>query len=148
VIEPSFGIDRIIYSLLLHSYKKEDDRTYFNFPADIAPVEVAVLPLVNKEKLVQLALKIKEDLRNNGFIAEFDTSGTIGRRYARIDEIGVPFAVTVDHQSLKDHKVTLRNRNDTKQIRISIKDLTRALEDLLKRRMKFQDLSRFYEIQD
>ncbi|MBC7101114.1 glycine--tRNA ligase [Methanothermobacter tenebrarum] len=148
VIEPSFGIDRIIYSLLLHSYKKEEGRTYFNFPVDIAPVEVAVLPLINKEKLVQLALNIKEDLRNNGFIAEFDASGTIGRRYARIDEIGVPFAVTVDHQSLKDHNVTLRDRNTTKQVRIPIKELTKILEDLLKRRKKFQDLSHSYKIQN
>ncbi|BAW30813.1 MAG TPA: glycine--tRNA ligase [Methanothermobacter sp.] len=140
VIEPSFGIDRIIYSLLLHSYKKEDERSYFDFPADIAPIEVVVLPLINKEELVQLALKIKEDLRNNGILAEFDTSGTIGRRYARMDEIGVPFAITIDHQSLEDKKATIRNRNDTKQVRIPIKELKTILEDLLKRRKNFQDL--------
>lgn len=132
VIEPSFGIDRIIYTLLLHSCVEEEDRTYFRLPPHVAPVEVTVLPLVNRDEMVDVAVKIKRDLRKNGFIAEFDSSGTIGRRYARSDEIGVPFAVTVDHQTLEDGTVTLRRRDDCSQIRVGIDDLKSTLMDLIR----------------
>ncbi|MGZ7044195.1 MAG: His/Gly/Thr/Pro-type tRNA ligase C-terminal domain-containing protein, partial [Methanobacterium sp.] len=79
--------------------------------------------------------------RNDGFIAEFDASGTIGRRYARADEIGVPFALTVDHDTLEDHKVTIRNRDNLKQKRIPISSAGPILEDLLKYRIKFEEIS-------
>lgn len=142
VIEPSYGIDRIIFSVLLHTFKedKENEREYFKLPRDIAPVEVSVLPLLNKEKLVNVALQIKDDLRQNGFIAEFDSSGTIGRRYARSDEIGVPFAVTVDHESLEDDMVTIRNRDNTKQKRIPISDISEIMDNLMNYKLKFEDL--------
>ena len=123
VIEPSFGIDRIVYSLLLHSFQEEEDRSYFKLAKDIAPVEVSVFPLLNKEGMAEMALEIKDTLRYNGFIAEYDSSGTIGRRYARSDEIGVPFAITVDHESLEDKTVTIRNRDDSKQFRIPLKNV-------------------------
>jgi len=142
VIEPSYGIDRIVYSVLLHTFTEdaENEREYFKLPADIAPVEVSVFPLVNKNGLREIALKIRDDLRNNGFIAEFDASGTIGRRYARADEIGVPFALTVDHDSLKDNKVTIRNRDNLKQKRIPISNISAIIEDLIKFRIKFKDI--------
>ncbi|ADL58017.1 glycyl-tRNA synthetase [Methanothermobacter marburgensis str. Marburg] len=132
VIEPSFGIDRIIYTLLLHSLVDEDDRTYFRLPPHVAPVEVSVFPLVNKKEMVEVALEIKRKLRKSGFIAEFDSSGTIGRRYARSDEIGVPFAVTVDHETLEDGTVTLRSRDDCSQIRLKIEELDSKLEEFIK----------------
>jgi len=142
VIEPSYGIDRIVYSVLLHTFTEdaENEREYFKLPADIAPVGVSVFPLVNKNGLREIALKIRDDLRNNGFIAEFDASGTIGRRYARADEIGVPFALTVDHDSLKDNKVTIRNRDNLKQKRIPISNISAIIEDLIKFRIKFKDI--------
>jgi glycyl-tRNA synthetase len=140
VIEPSYGIDRIIYSVLLHCFQKEEDRTLLKLPADIAPVEVNVFPLINKGNLSKTALQIKEELRKNGFIAEYDASGTIGRRYARSDEIGVPFAVTVDHDTLKDESVTIRNRDDSKQVRIPVKDVYQVLDDLIKLKINFEDL--------
>jgi glycyl-tRNA synthetase len=140
VIEPSYGIDRIIYSVLLHCFQKEDDRTILKLPADIAPVEVNVFPLVNKEELANLAQQIKKLLRMNGFIAEYDASGTIGRRYARSDEIGVPYAVTVDHESLEDNTVTIRNRDDSKQVRIPIKEVYNTLGDLINLKISFEDL--------
>jgi len=130
VIEPSFGIDRIIYTLLLHSLVDDGERTYFRLPAHVAPVEVTVLPLVNREEMVRKALNIKRNLRRSGFIAEFDSSGTIGRRYARADEIGVPFAVTVDHETLEDGTVTLRKRDDCSQVRVKIEELVPTLEKL------------------
>ncbi|MGZ7118962.1 MAG: glycine--tRNA ligase, partial [Methanobacterium sp.] len=143
VIEPSYGIDRIVFSVLLHTFTedKENEREYFKLPADIAPVEVSVFPLVNKDGLSEIAVKIRDELRNDGFIAEFDASGTIGRRYARADEIGVPFALTVDHDTLEDHKVTIRNRDNLKQKRIPISSAGPILEDLLKYRIKFEEIS-------
>lgn len=142
VIEPSYGIDRIVFSVLLHTFTedKENERGYFKLPKDIAPVEVSVFPLLNKEELTKIALQIKDDLRIKGFIAEFDSSGTIGRRYARSDEIGVPFAITVDHESLEDNKVTIRNRDNLKQKRILIEDISEILDGLMKYRIEFEDI--------
>lgn len=140
VIEPSYGIDRIIYSVLLHCYHEEGNRTLLKLPADIAPIEVNIFPLVNKEELANVALQIKEKLRKDGFIAEYDASGTIGRRYARSDEIGIPFAVTVDHDTLIDDTVTIRNRDDSKQVRIPLKDVYQILNDLIKLNIEFEDL--------
>ncbi len=141
VIEPSYGIDRIVYSVLLHTFTEDNEREYFKLPKEIAPVEVSVFPLLNKKELNQIALKIRGDLRDNGFIAQFDTSGTIGRRYARSDEIGVPFAITVDHESLDDKKVTIRNRDDLKQKRVLISDIPEILDDLMKSKIEFEDIT-------
>lgn len=140
VIEPSFGIDRIVYSLLLHSFKEEKDRSYFKLAKDIAPVEVSVFPLVNKEGMGEMAQDIQYNLRKNGFIAEYDSSGTIGRRYARADEIGVPFAITVDHDSLNDKTVTIRNRDDCEQFRIPSEKVPEILLSLLKSKIEFKNL--------
>ena len=142
VIEPSYGIDRIVFSVLLHTFTedKENKREYFKLPADIAPVDVSVFPLVNKDGLREIAIKIRDDLRKKGFIAEFDASGTIGRRYARADEIGVPFALTVDHDSLEDNKVTIRNRDNLEQKRIPISSIGEIIEDLMKYRIKFENI--------
>jgi glycyl-tRNA synthetase len=140
VIEPSFGIDRIIYSVLLHCYQEGDDRTILKLPADMAPVEVNVLPLVNKDELTSVAHEIHDTLRKDGVIAEYDASGTIGRRYARSDEIGVPFAVTVDHDTLEDNTVTIRNRDDSKQVRVPIKDMYTILKGLIDLEIKFEEL--------
>jgi glycyl-tRNA synthetase len=140
VIEPSYGLDRIIYSVLLHCYHKEGERTIFKLPADMAPIEVNVFPLVNKEELSNKAKEIKDQLRKDGFIAEYDASGTIGRRYARSDEIGVPYAVTVDHDTLKDDKVTIRNRDDSKQVRVTIQDLYSMIDGLVHLKINFEEL--------
>ncbi len=140
VIEPSYGIDRIIYSVLLHSYTENEDRTYLKLEKQIAPIGVSVFPLVNNDELVENAHKIRDELRNQGIIAEYDGSGTIGRRYARADEIGVPFAVTVDHETLENNTVTIRNRDDLKQIRKPIKNIYNILIDLLEGRVEFEDI--------
>lgn len=140
VIEPSYGIDRIIYSVLLHSYKENEDRTYLKLEKQIAPIGVSVFPLVNKDELVETAHKLRDEFRNQGIIAEYDGSGTIGRRYARADEIGVPFAITVDHETLETNTVTIRNRDDLKQIRKPIKDIYNILISLLEGRIEFEDI--------
>ncbi|WP_321422251.1 glycine--tRNA ligase [uncultured Methanobacterium sp.] len=140
VIEPSYGIDRITYSVLLHSFTQEDDRNIFHFPADIAPVGVNVFPLVNKDELVEISGKIRNNLRGKGIIAEVDTSGTIGRRYARSDEIGTPFAVTVDHQSLEDDTVTIRERDSQEQVRVLISEVPGKVNDLIFNKINFSDI--------
>ena len=140
VIEPSYGIDRIIYSVLLHSYTENEDRTYLNLKKQIAPIGISVFPLVNKNDLIKIAHSIRDEFRNQGVIAEYDGSGTIGRRYARADEIGVPFAVTVDHETLENHTVTIRNRDDLKQIRVPIKDIYSVLIDLINGTLEFEDI--------
>ena len=140
VIEPSYGIDRIIYSVLLHSYTEDEDRTYLKLEKQIAPVGVNVFPLVNNNQLVEKAHNIRDELRKQNIIAEYDGSGTIGRRYARSDEIGVPFAVTVDHETIEDQKVTIRNRDDLKQTRVPIKDVYNVLTDLLEGKLEFENI--------
>lgn len=140
VIEPSYGIDRITYSVLLHCFAQENERNIFHFPADLAPVGVNVFPLVNKDDLVLVSEHIRNDLRAEGIISELDTSGTIGRRYARSDEIGTPFAVTVDHQTLEDKTVTIRERDSQKQVRLPVAKIPDKIRDLLNKKIKFSDL--------
>jgi glycyl-tRNA synthetase len=140
VIEPSYGIDRIVYSVLLHSYTQEEGRTYFKLPSEVAPVEVNIFPLVNRDDLVSVTLQVLDDLRKDGIISEKDTSGTIGRRYARSDEIGIPFAVTVDHQSLEDNSVTIRERDSQEQVRAPISDLPQTLQLLLSGKKEFKEI--------
>lgn len=145
VIEPSYGIDRIIYSTLLHSYTEDtneenETRKYLKIPAKIAPIKVTILPLVNKEPLVEIANDIENTLRENDMITSFDTSGTIGRRYARSDEIGIPYAVTVDYDSLEDKKVTIRNRDTFEQKRILIRELPLILKELIDGSVIFEDI--------
>ncbi len=132
VIEPSFGIDRILYSVLLHSFHKaenEEDKDYFKLANSIAPIQIGVFPLMNKDNLNELATEITSSLRNSGFMVDYDTSGTIGKRYARADEIGVPIAITIDYDSLEDSKVTIRDRDTEKQERVNIEDLKKIVEN-------------------
>ncbi len=129
VIEPSFGIDRIVYCVLLHSFKEEEGKDYFKFVNEIAPVQVGVYPLINKEGPREIAERITEDLRNKGYTVEFEVTGTIGKRYAKADEIGIPFAITVDFETLDDGKVTIRNRDSEKQERVSIDKINYYLEN-------------------
>ncbi len=128
VVEPAFGIDRIIWHLLDHSYtetKKEgEDYTLLSLPSEVAPIDVAVLPLSEKDGMQELAEEIHRNLcGKKGVFSVYDASGSIGRRYARADEIGVPFCITIDNQSVSDNTVTLRDRDSREQIRLNIDDL-------------------------
>ena len=131
VIEPSFGIDRILYCTLLHSFKTEEDgfeKEYFKFAKEIAPIQVSVFPLMNKEGLGEIAIDITHKLREAGFTVDNDTSGTIGKRYARADEVGVPIAITVDFDTKEDNTVTIRDRDTEEQERVKIEDLKEVIE--------------------
>jgi glycyl-tRNA synthetase len=140
VIEPSYGIDRILYSVLLHGFVQDGERTILQLPADVAPIGVYIFPLVNKKELNEVSLKIQNELRERNIITEYDISGTIGRRYARSDEIGVPFAITIDYQTLDDNTLTIRKRDDQKQVRVPLSDLYLTLEKLLKGVLKFEEI--------
>ena len=132
VIEPSFGIDRILYSVLLHSFKETEGKNYFKFAKSVAPVQVGVYPLVKKDGLPEIATEIKNNLREVGFTVEYDEGNTIGKRYARADEIGIPIAVTVDYESKEDNMVTVRDRDTEAQKRIPISGLKEYLENYYK----------------
>ena len=128
VIEPSYGIDRILYMVLEHNFvetkKKGEEYKFLKLRPIIAPIKVGVFPLVSDDKLVKIACEIDKNLRDAGVSTYYDEGGTIGRRYARMDEVGTPFCVTVDHDTLKDKTVTIRDRDTTKQERFKIKELT------------------------
>ena len=128
VVEPAFGIDRIIWHLLDHAYDEsgKDDEEYVTLRLNesIAPVDYCVFPLFEKDGMGKLANEIHRLLcSKSGTVSIYDASGSIGRRYARADEIGVPVCITVDHQSLEDNTVTLRDRDSGQQSRISISEL-------------------------
>jgi len=133
VIEPSFGIDRILYCILEHNYnegkKKGEEYRVLKFNTVIAPIKVGVLPLISDEKLVKIANEIDKNLRDTGIMTYYDDGGSIGRRYARMDEVGTPFCITIDHESLEDNTVTIRDRDTTKQIRKKIDELTDYIMD-------------------
>jgi len=128
VVEPSFGIDRTIYAILLYNFVEDEKRgwDWFNFPKQLAPITVGVYPLVNKDGIPEKAKEIYTKIRRN-FDSIYDSSGSIGKRYARGDEIGIPFAVTVDYQTLQDGTVTIRDRNTTIQKRVKIEELEKEL---------------------
>jgi glycyl-tRNA synthetase len=135
VIEPSAGADRALLSFMVDAYDEEEiegrERVVLRLHPRLAPVKVAVLPLVNKGGQPEIAREIYEDLRKRMW-AEYDTGGTIGKRYRRQDEIGTPWGVTVDHQTLDDRTVTLRDRDSLQQTRIAIDELGDELERLLR----------------
>ncbi len=121
VIEPSFGIGRVIYSLLEHCYwvREGDDekRAVLSLPPIIAPYKCAVLPLMSQDKFAPFTLRLRDVLRRSGLSCRVDDSSvSIGRRYARMDEVGVPFAVTIDFTTFEDDTVTLRERDSTSQV--------------------------------
>jgi len=132
VIEPTFGMERIFLALLTKAYcKNEKGDVVLSLPKKLAPVKVSIFPIVkNDENLVKLAREIFSDLKKD-FNVIYDASGSVGRRYARSDEIGTPFCVTIDGDSLKNNDVTIRDRDSTKQIRVEIKNLSAVLRKLI-----------------
>lgn len=137
VVEPSFGVDRTMLCVLEHCYRKgggaeRRDWEWFDFPAYLAPIDVAVLPLMRRDGLDERASQVAGMLRNEGWDVVYDETGSIGKRYARQDEIGTPYCVTVDYETLKDGTVTIRFRNDGKQMREKIDKLSEKLHSLIK----------------
>ncbi len=130
-IEPSLGADRVTLAFLCNAYDEEvvaegDVRTVFRFHPAIAPVKIAVLPL--SKKLGEDAEKVYDELRKN-YVCEYDETGSIGKRYRRQDEIGTPFCITFDFESLNDKAVTIRERDSMQQVRIPIDELNGYFHD-------------------
>merc|ERR1711988_1593646 len=152
VVEPSFGIGRILYALLEQSFyireHSESDKItqgVLSLHPLIAPVKCCVLPLMSQEKFSPLVQQIASELSRWGLPNKIDdSSATIGRRYARSDEVGTPFAVTVDHTSLEDNTVTLRERDSTVQIRIPVIEVARQLLEICEGRLKWSALLEKY----
>jgi glycyl-tRNA synthetase len=130
IIEPSVGVDRAILAFLCDAYDEEPDkdeiRVVFHFSPDLAPIKVAVLPLSRKENLAALAKDVYSALRPT-FTTQYDDTQSIGRRYRRQDEVGTPYCVTIDFQSLEDKQVTIRDRDSLHQIRIPVDALMDTL---------------------
>ena len=136
VIEPSFGVDRLVLAVLSSAYTEDemggDKRTFLKLPPKIAPVKVAVFPLLkNKPKLVEKAREIYQMLKKEIDSVEFDDNGNIGKRYRRQDEIGSIVAVTVDFETLDNDTVTLRDRDSGKQIRVLISRLAETISGII-----------------
>ncbi len=136
VIEPTFGVERTILALLASAYHEEGDRVLLRLPPTIAPVKVAVFPLVaNKPALVEKAREIYRSLQAPSSklqaLIMWDDRGNIGKRYYSQDEIGTPFCVTIDYQTLEDDTVTVRDRDTMKQERVAVGELAKFFEDKL-----------------
>jgi len=127
VIEPALGLDRTVLTLLVEAYDEEEvngeTRVVLRFAKEIAPIKIAILPLMKKPELETLARKIFEEIKEKA-VVEYDNSGAIGKRYRRQDEIGTPFCVTVDYDSLEDGTVTIRDRDTMEQKRVKIEELS------------------------
>jgi glycyl-tRNA synthetase len=134
VIEPAVSVDRIFITLLLDAYDEDvvnnEPRVVLHLHPNVAPVQVAVVPLSKKEDLIKVAREVQSSLQGQ-FRVEYDqTGGNIGRRYRRQDEIGTPFCVTIDFETLQDQAVTIRQRDSTEQERVKIEALPGRLKVL------------------
>ncbi len=143
VIEPSFGIDRTIYAILLYCYREGKDRgwEWFQFPPKISPYVAGIFPLMNKDGLQEKAREVFNQLKQC-YDVFYDGSGSIGKRYARADEIGTFACVTIDYDSLKDDTVTIRSRDTMQQVRVNIKDLLNVIWKMLNQEIEFEKLGK------
>ena len=149
VIEPSFGIGRIVYCVMEHCFKvreKDSRRTYFDFPPLIAPYKASILPLLENEKFFEYIEPIRKVLVQNGISYRIDEIDSIGRRYARTDEIGIPFGITIDDITLKDKTVTLREIDTMKQIRVPIDEVGIIIKNCCNRIEKWEDIIKKYPL--
>lgn len=135
VVEPSFGMGRLLHALLEHSFHQRDgdeQRIVFRFPAAVAPLKCALLPLQTNPKFTPIISRIERLLTDAGLSNKIDSSGvSVGRRYARADELGIPFCVTVDFTTTEDNTVTLRERDSMQQVRLTIDQLPALLKTLV-----------------
>ncbi|PSG99437.1 MAG: glycine--tRNA ligase [Nanohaloarchaea archaeon SW_7_43_1] len=137
IVEPSFGIDRIVYTVLAHSYDEDEidgeKRKLLHLEEEVAPTKVAVFPMMDKDGMGQKAKEVADHLREAGFSVKYDDTGNIGKRYRRQDEVGTPHCVTIDYETLEDkpQTVTIRDRDSTRQERVQISNLRDELSSRL-----------------
>ncbi|MGQ9759910.1 MAG: glycine--tRNA ligase [Candidatus Methanomethylicaceae archaeon] len=132
VAEPSFGADRLVYITMENAYHEREGRIVLSLPKSLAPIKISVFPLVNKDGLYEKAIEVYNLIKTNGFISDFDDAGSIGRRYARSDEIGTPLAITIDYETMKDGTVTVRHRDTWTQVRVHISGLVDYIREQFK----------------
>jgi glycyl-tRNA synthetase len=140
VVEPSFGVDRTIYAVLLYSFREDKKRgwDWFEFQPKIAPYVAAVFPLVSKDDLPEKAREVYNMIKPC-FDAYYDEAGSIGKRYARADEAGTFLGITIDYDTLKDNTVTIRSRDTTEQVRVEIKKLLEIVWKLVNKEIGLRD---------
>jgi len=143
VIEPTFGMERAFLGVLTKAYDYDSERDYIvlKIPAKLAPIKAAIFPIIKKEEYEKIAEDIIKDLRKEWNIV-YDKSGSIGRRYARNDEMGTPFCITIDDKSPKQKDVTIRDRDSTEQIRVKIGDLKEVLRKLINGEVSFEKVGK------
>ncbi|XP_034998433.1 glycine--tRNA ligase [Hippoglossus stenolepis] len=152
VIEPSFGIGRIMYTIFEHTFhirEGDDQRTFFSFPATVAPYKCSVLPLSQNQEFVPFVKELSEAMTKNSVSHKVDdSSGSIGRRYARTDEIGVAFGITIDFDTVNKtpHTATLRDRDSMRQIRAEVSDLPVIVRDLANGALTWAEVESKYPI--
>ncbi|GBE61186.1 glycyl-tRNA synthetase [Babesia ovata] len=153
VIEPSFGIGRLIFCILEHSYKirqaqkDQEERTYLALKPILAPTKCCLLPLSSKDIFNPLISKIQRHMNDLGLSYKIDSTGaSIGKRYARTDEIGIPFAITIDFQSVNDGTVTLRERDSMEQVRLQSEEVGDVIADLIRGRTTWGDVTKAHPI--
>src|SRR6202030_466947 len=134
VVEPSAGVDRTMLTLMIDAYHEEEvlseKRAVLGFTHGMAPIQVAILPLSRKQPLTEMAQRVEHELRPY-FRTEYDDTQGIGKRYRRQDEIGTPFAVTIDFESINDRAATIRSRDEMTQVRVPLDELLPALKERL-----------------
>ena len=140
VVEPSFGAERVVYSTLEYAYTRVKDRAVLRIPANLVPMQITVFPLMAKDGLPEVAKQIANFLVDEGFDLEYDDAGTIGRRYARADEVGVPISITVDYQTVKDETITLRDRDTWQQVRNGWRAIPQPVHKFLRGDLPFSAL--------
>ena len=137
VVEASAGVDRALLTVLADAFTQEnindEIRTVLKLSPKIAPIKVAVFPLMNKNNMPEISKKIMDEIKNAGIACFFDSGGSIGKRYRRQDEAGTPFGITIDHETLEDNSVTLRYRDTMKQERINSNKIVEIIQDLIKK---------------
>jgi len=143
VLEIAFGIERPLFCLIDNSFQPESearDTDWLRFPPEVAPIQVAVFPLMGKDELLGPASEIFDALMDSGFIVQFDVGGSIGKRYRRQDEVGTPFCVTIDYTTIEDGTVTIRERDSMEQVRVHKDELLQVLRELVRGQKLFSSL--------
>ncbi len=131
MIEPATGLDRVFYSVLEHSFETDGKKNSLRLNPAIAPIKVAVFPLLNERRMADVSRKIYQEFVNAGIEAYYDDAGSIGRRYARMDEIGTPYCITVDTFEGSVSTVTVRDRDTKKQIRVGRRNIVGKVRHLI-----------------
>jgi glycyl-tRNA synthetase len=145
VVETSVGLDRLFLAILSTSFKEEaldggDSRTVLSLPPQLAPIKAAVFPLIKKDGLPEKAMEIVNLLKFDHQVT-YDEKDTVGKRYRRQDAIGTPYCITVDHQTLEDNTVTIRNRDTMQQERVAITDLAKMIDEKVNMKFLLQKLN-------